>query len=171
MVSQIRNRFQWWFVNVTDLCGVVNPVISIFVFCTTVDNHIGGFQCGGVSRSHVLQTHWASCSTLPVVDAPLCVRPCRTLVNFDQGRHGGLLFLISWKSNICSHKVVWNLYIGLKNVNYQNISFPFSVFLGPQFMTMTQEMQAISTPFIPVPNWHPNVYDHNFHYYLTIHRT
>ena len=28
-----------------------------------------------------------------------------------------------------------------------------------------------STPFIPVPNWHLNVYDHNFHYYLTIHWT
>ena len=42
----------------------------------------------------------------------------------------------------------------------------FLSLLGLQMiMTMTQEMQAISTVFIPAPNWHLNVYDHNFHYY------
>ena len=66
-------------------------------------------------------------------------------------------FLISWKLNICFHKVVWNLYISFKNANYRNIFHLCNVFLGPQSMITIREVPAVSTLFTPVLTCHPNV--------------
>ena len=55
--------------------------------------------------------------------------------------------LISWKLNICFHKVVWKLYISFKNANYRNIFYLCNVFLGPQSMTTIREVPAVSTLF------------------------